>query len=83
MLNTFGTTNTILLLIIGALFVALIFARQIAGVINYLLAFNSRSAGARVLQRRELVDVETAERFDHWQTVNGLRLAVISLILKF
>lgn len=75
--------NEILLIIVAALFVALIFARHLTAIINYVLNLRSSHVGVRVMSRKRFSDVETGQPFEVWQGVNGFRLALVSLILKF
>jgi hypothetical protein len=80
---TLATANLIIFFTLGVLILAFMFARQIETIINFLLNLTPRHAGVRVMARRQFVDVETGAPFEVWNGVSGIRLAIVSAILKF
>lgn len=78
------TANTILIALILAGALAMIFARQLLAVINGAIrAIWHSHTGVRVLAQQRFYDVNTGQSFHSWRSVGGLRLALISALLRF
>lgn len=77
-----ATLNAALLLVIAFSSLALIFSKQLHALISRAQLLTARHAGIKVLVKRQYVDVNTGACFDCWRNIGGIRLALISAILK-
>ena len=76
------TFNTLAYPVIFALVVALIFSKQIHRGWSAAKNCTSRHAGVKVFKRQILIDTQTLEPFERIITVNGVRLALVSLLMR-
>jgi hypothetical protein len=74
--------NTILLSLIALLFILLAFPKPLHRVLVYIQLASVRSTGAKLIVRREYVDVNTGQPFESWRQVSGWRLAVAKFVTQ-